>query len=97
MFKRIKKLFQILKDWENNKTHIAWLYNVGKGYKRYMVGFLLINLIAMVISLSSSIAGKYVVDAATGFQTEFFFKYILIMLITSMVSIAFSVVCISSF
>ena len=83
-------MFQFLKDWENNKTHLLWLYNIGKGYKRYMVGFLLINLLSMVISLASSIAGKYVVDAATGFQTDFFFKYIFIMLITSLVSIAFS-------
>ena len=90
MLRRFKKLFQFFKDWENNKTHLVWLYNIGKGYKRYMVGFLLINLISMVISLASSIAGKYVVDAATGFQTEFFFKYILIMLATSLVSIVFS-------
>ena len=90
MLRRFKKMFQFLKDWENNKTHLLWLYNIGKGYKRYMVGFLLINLLSMVISLASSIAGKYVVDAATGFQTDFFFKYIFIMLITSLVSIAFS-------
>ena len=90
MLRRFKKLFQFLKDWENNKTHLLWLYNIGKGYKRYMVGFLLINLLSMVISLASSIAGKYVVDAATGFQTDFFFKYIFIMLVTSLVSIAFS-------
>ncbi|MDO4748169.1 MAG: ABC transporter ATP-binding protein [Eubacteriales bacterium] len=55
-----------------------------------MVGFLFISLFSMLISLSSSIAGKYVVDAATGFQSEFFLKYIIIMLATSLVSILFS-------
>ena len=90
MLRRFKKLFRFLKDWKNNKTHLMWLYNIGKGYKRYILGFFLINLISMVISLASSVAGKYVVDAATGYQTDFFFRYIIIMLATSLVSIAFS-------
>ena len=90
MSKRFKRIFDIIKAWDNNKTHLLWLYNVGKGYKRYMIGFLFINLFSMVISLLSSIAGKYVVDAATGFQSDFFVKYIVIMLATSVISILFS-------
>lgn len=90
MLKYFRKLINFIKDWDNNKTHLAWLYNIGKGYKRYMIVFLFINLFSMLISLASSISGKYVVDAATGFQSEFFLKYMLIMLLTSVVSILFS-------
>ena len=89
MLKRFKKIF---KEWDKYKSHLVWLYNIGKGYKRYMIGFLFINLFSMVISLVSSVSGKYVVDAATGFETKFFMKYILIMLATSVVSILFSAV-----
>lgn len=44
----------------------------------------------MLISLASAIAGRYVVDAATGFKTELFFRYIVIMLVTTVVSIVIS-------
>ncbi len=90
MLRCLKKWIRFLKNWDDNKTHLKWLYDIEKGYKRYMFGFLLINFLAMLISLASSIAGKYVVDAATGFRTDFFLKYILIMLATTLVSILFS-------
>ncbi len=44
----------------------------------------------MLISLASAVAGRYVVDAATGFKSDLFFKYILIMLVTTIVSIVIS-------
>lgn len=44
----------------------------------------------MLISLASAIASRYVVDAATGFKSEKFFNYILIMLVTTIVSILIS-------
>ena len=44
----------------------------------------------MLISLASAIASRYVVDAATGFKSEKFFNYILIMLVTTVVSIVIS-------
>lgn len=86
----MKRLFRFLRNWDENKSHLRWLYNIGKGYKRYMLGFLLLNLFSMGVSILSSVAGKYVVDAATGFRSEFFVKYIVIMLVTSIVSILFS-------
>lgn len=89
MIKYFKKLMNFIRDWDNNKTHLIWLYNIGKGYKRYIIIFLFITLFSMLISLASSIAGKYIVDAATGFQSEFFIKYMLIMLTASIVSILF--------
>lgn len=44
----------------------------------------------MLISLASAVAGRYVVDAATGFKSNLFFRYILIMLVTTVVSIVIS-------
>ena len=51
---------------------------------------MLINLVTMLISLASAVAGRYVVDAATGFKSNLFFRYILIMLVTTVVSIVIS-------
>ncbi|MBR5774296.1 MAG: ABC transporter ATP-binding protein [Clostridia bacterium] len=75
---------------KENKGVIKWLVRIGKSYKRYIFGFLLINLVTMLISLASAIVGRYVVDAATGFRSELFFRYIIIMLVTTVVSIIIS-------
>lgn len=69
---------------------MKWIIGIGKNYKRYIFGFLLINLVTMLISLASAVAGRYVVDAATGFKSNLFFRYILIMLVTTVVSIVIS-------
>ena len=81
MFSRIKKLFDELSSWQESKALFKWIFNIGKDFKRYVLGFLVINLVTMLISIASAIAGRYVVDAATSFRTELFFKYIVIMLI----------------
>ncbi len=85
-----KKKFRLREEWKNNKGHIVWIIKQGKGFRKYTVGFLLISFVSMIISLASSVAGKYVVDAATGFDTESFWKYILIMLSTTLVTIIIS-------
>lgn len=69
---------------------LKWLLKTGKNYKRYIFGFLLINLVTMLVSLASAVAGRYVVDAATGFKSDLFFRYIVIMLVTAIVSIVIS-------
>lgn len=85
-----KKKIKILQEWHNNKGHLVWIYKQGKGFKRYTLGFLLISFISMVITLVSSIAGKYVVDAATGFDTDAFWVYLALMLGTTVFTIALS-------
>lgn len=85
-----KKIFRLREEWKNNKGHIAWIIKQGKSFRKYTVGFLLISFVSMLISLVSSVAGKYVVDAATGFDTESFWKYILIMLSTTLITILIS-------
>lgn len=84
------KKFNLRTEWRNNKDNIRWLFLQGKGFRRYVFGFLAINLIAMTVTLFSSIAGKYVVDAAVGFGQEMYWKYILIMVGTTLFTIVLS-------
>lgn len=74
----------------DNLQNARWILHQAQGIRGYIGVFLLINLISMVVSLASTIVGKYVVDAATGYRTEFFSRYILVMLATSVFSILFS-------
>lgn len=86
------KKFNLRTEWRNNKDNVRWLIMQGKGFRRYVVGFLLINLVSMLVTLLSSVAGKYVVDAATGFGKEMYWRYILLMLGTTVFTIALSYV-----
>jgi len=90
MKRKFKKLFRDLKNWKENKELLKWVFTIGKDFKKYIFGFLAINMTTMIISLVSAIAGRYVVDAATGFRSELFFRYILIMFATTVVSIIIS-------
>ena len=85
-----KKKFNLRTEWRNNKDNIRWLFMQGKGFRKYVFGFLVINLIAMVVTLFSSVAGKYVVDAAVGFGQEMYWKYILVMVGTTLFTIVLS-------
>lgn len=85
-----KRKRSLLEDWKNNKGHIAWIIEQGKGFRKYTFGFLLVSLVSMFITLASSVAGKYVVDAATGFESGSFWKYILIMMGTTLFTIVLS-------
>ncbi|MDO4749206.1 MAG: hypothetical protein Q4A12_08545 [Eubacteriales bacterium] len=92
MKQSVKRFIKSLTDFKENKEIAKWLYNIGNNYKRYILGFIAINLLTMLLSLVSSIAGKYIVDAATNFSSELFYKYIIIMLVTTVVSIVISFV-----
>lgn len=87
---RKKKKISLIAEWKNNKENVKWLFRQGRGFKKYVFGFLAINFISMVITLLSSIAGKYVVDAAVGFGENSFITYILIMTATTLVTILLS-------
>jgi len=90
MLESLKKFFRSLFEFEENIEIAKWLIKLCDKFKRYIWGFLAINLFAMLFSLASSIAGRYVVDAATNYSTDVFYKYIVIMLVTTVVSIAVS-------
>lgn len=84
------RFFNSLTNWQENKDIAKWLFSIGKSYKKYVFGFLFINLTTMLMSLASSIAGRYVVDAATNYKSDLFYKYILIMLTATVASIIIS-------
>ncbi len=90
MIKRLQKLFDELGSWEESKSLFKWIFAIGKDFKRYILGFLIINTISMLISVGSAVAGRYVVDAATNFSTALFFRYIIIMFVTTIMTIIIS-------
>ena len=79
-----KKMLSGRSGWKENRSVVAWLVNLAKTNRKYIFGFLVINMLTMGVSLGSAVAGKYVVDAARGDQ----WMPISIMLVTSLVSIA---------
>ncbi len=87
-----KKKFRLREEWKNNKGHILWIVRQGKGFRKYIFGFLALSFVSMIITLASSVAGKYVVDAATGFDTQAFWIYILVMAGTTLFTIGLSFV-----
>ncbi|MBQ3073965.1 MAG: ABC transporter ATP-binding protein [Ruminococcus sp.] len=90
MPKGTKKRINLIRDFKNNKENLFWLVKQSKGFYRYILGFLLINFVAMVLTLISSFAGKFVVDAASQFDAEVFWYYIIVMTVTTLLTIGFS-------
>ena len=85
-----RKKFNLRSEWKNNRENIKWLFAQGKGFRRYIIGFLVINLVSVFITLLSAVLGKFVVDAATGFGERVFWQYILAMLATTLITIIIS-------
>ncbi|MBQ9742651.1 MAG: ABC transporter ATP-binding protein [Ruminococcus sp.] len=94
MKEKKRKRRNLIKDWNNNKGHLLWLAKQTKGVYKYIAGFLVINLCTMVVSLVSSFAGKFVIDAAIGFGNDQFWQYIFLMLGTTLFTILLSFVSI---
>lgn len=90
MKESFKRFFDSITNWKENKEITKWLFSIGKNYKRYVFGFLIINFLSMVLSLGTSIAGRYVVDATTNYKSELFLKSVVIMFATTIISIVFS-------
>lgn len=87
-----KKKFRLREEWKNNKGHIWWIIRQARGFRKYIFGFLALSFVSMIVTLASSVAGKYVVDAATGFDTEAFWVYILVMAGTTLFTLGLSFV-----
>lgn len=85
-----KKKFHLRNEWRNNKDNVKWLLRLGKGFRKFVLGFLVINFVSMAVTLLSSVAGKYVVDAATGFGMGSFWYYIVMMIVTTLATIMLS-------
>jgi len=83
---------QLFTNWDEIKGHLLWIWNLSKGFRKYVWGYLAISGVSMVISLGSSVASKYVVDAATGFAGGIFYKYLIVMAATTIVSLLMNAV-----
>ena len=58
-----KKIVRSLLGWKDNRPIVTWLAQLTAKHRKYVFGFLVINMLTMGISLGSAVAGKYVVDA----------------------------------
>ncbi|MBP3599777.1 MAG: ABC transporter ATP-binding protein [Clostridia bacterium] len=85
----ITRIKNFIRKWDETKASIKWMGLISSPFKKYMFITLLINVIALVISYASTIAGKYVVDFATSGQISA--KLVIIMASTSAVSILFGI------
>lgn len=85
-----RRLKRLKSEWPETKQDLRWIAKQSKGVTPYVLGFLAISLISMLFSLASSVASKYVVDAAIDTSTGFRLEYILLMLGTSLFSILLS-------
>lgn len=90
MKESFKKFINSITNWKENKEVGKWLFAVGKNYKKYIIGFLIINFFTMLLALASSIVGRHLVDAATNYDSDLLVEYIVIMLCTTIVSILIS-------
>ena len=61
----IKRIFDSLKNKEENKKLIRWMFSITKPYTKGILLIFLISIISMSISYAGTIIGKYVVDDAT--------------------------------
>lgn len=61
---KLKKLLGIFKDWDANKGHIRWLAAQGRPYTKQLLMLLGVSALSLVLSMASTVVGKYVVDWA---------------------------------
>lgn len=76
-----------MRELKELKGNLVWVFKQSKGFRGYTFGFLGINLLTMVVTLSSTVAGKFVVDTATSADSQNFTLYIAVMLLTTLITI----------
>ncbi|MGN0976033.1 MAG: ABC transporter transmembrane domain-containing protein, partial [Gemmiger sp.] len=54
---------EILDDWK-------WIFGYSARYKKAIAGYTILGLLATALGLTSSVAGKYLIDIITGYQTS---------------------------
>ena len=90
MGKNIKEAYSILKDKNESKRLLIWMKEVSKPFLSGIFVILIVNMLSMVVSYASTIAGKYIVDDATSGDINL--KNMLIMGTTTVVSILIGVI-----
>lgn len=73
----------ICADWK-------WILSFGKKYRGHIVLYTLLGILSSLTALASSVAGKYLIDIITGFDTSKLWLIAVIMLSTAVTSLAFT-------
>lgn len=74
--------YEILEDWK-------WILSYSARYKGAVLFYVFLGVISTSLGLASSIAGKYLIDIITGYQTERLVFLILVMVGTTLFSLGF--------
>lgn len=72
----------IIDDWK-------WIFHYSARYKWAIVFYVLLGIVSTSLGLISSIAGKYLIDIITGYKTDKLAMLIIIMVGSSVFSLAF--------
>ena len=76
-------IVEILDDWR-------WIFSYSRRYKGAIVFYTLIGILSTTLGLVTSVASKYLIDIITGYQTEKLGTMVLIVVASSLTSLAFS-------
>ena len=76
-------IVEILDDWR-------WIFSYSRRYKGAIVFYTLIGILSTTLGLITSVASKYLIDIITGYQTEKLGTMVLIVVTSSLTSLAFS-------
>ena len=74
---------EILDDWR-------WIFSYSKRYKAAILFYTLLGVFSTTFGLVASVAGKYVIDIITGYETSKLGTMIAVMLGSALFSLAFS-------
>ena len=73
---------EIIDDWK-------WIFSYSARYKGAIAFYVLLGIISTSLGLAGSVAGKYLIDIITGYQTDKLATLIIIFVGTSLFSLAF--------
>ena len=74
---------EIIEDWK-------WIFGYSARYKGAIVFYVLLGIFSTSMGLISSVASKYMIDIITGYETSKLWVMVLIMVGSSLFSLAFS-------
>lgn len=73
---------EIIDDWK-------WIFSYSKRYKLAIAFYVFLGIFSTTMGLVGSVAGKYLIDIITGYQTDKLAMLIIIMVGSSLISLAF--------
>lgn len=79
---KVGTLREILADWH-------WIFAYTRRYWKAVVLYIILGVVSTTLGLAGSVAGKYVIDIITGFETDKLVILIVIMVGSSLISLLF--------